>query len=316
MKMEKSYQLRNGLVIPWISFGTGVIWRYTRNPKLFVKTELLWVLRSVRHLRPNRELKGNLCINRILQDAYDVGYRMFDTGRIYAHSERKIGKTVMKYPDAMVTTKCSAMDVTRKASPNNVAGNLQVSLGYLNRPSTDLYLLHWPEGEWLTYYADIIGEYRQGNCKAFGACNMELKHLQEIEDAGLELPMVIQTELHPLYPRHDVRKYCEEHGIQLMAHSPTAHHRPELYNTELMNLLTTKYQKKKVQIVLRWQYQHNIIPVVSTFNKKHMEENLDIFDFSLTDEDMLALDHINDGKEPVVFIKTQGIDDPNYIYNL
>lgn len=312
MEEKKTYTLRNGIEIPWISFGTGVIRRYTRNKLLFIKLNLMNVLRSVKHMKLNREIYGNLHIKRILTDAYDSGFRMFDSGRIYAHSEDIIGGTVAKHVDALVTTKVSEMDITRAASPNDVAGNLAVSLKNIGRDHADLYMLHWPEGDWLDYYSQIIDEYKQGKCRAFGACNLEIEHLKQIEDAGLELPMVMQTEMHPLCARKELRLYCQEHGIQVMAHTATGHNLSELRESEIMKSLMKKYCKSCAQVVIRWHYQNGVIPVVSTFHKEHMEENLDVFDFQLTREEMDAIDALDCNR---ILLNSHGIDDPNYIYN-
>lgn len=308
----KIYCLRNGMEIPWISFGTGVIWKYTRNLYFFSMSVLRQLLSTIKHRKLNRELYGNLHINRVLQEAYDAGYRMFDTGRIYGYSESRIGKIVSGYQDVMVTTKCSAMDITRKYSPNDVKNNLKVSLDNLKRDSADLYMLHWPEGDWLNYYSQIIEEYKKGNIKAFGACNLEISHLEQIKKAGLEYPMVMQTEIHPLNVRADIREYCQDNGIQVMAFAPAAHRNKIICESSVIQELVRKYHKSDVQIILRWHYQHNVIPVVSAFSRKHMDENLDIFDFSLTEKEMHGIDALDKGK---IFLDSHGIDDPKYIYN-
>ena len=312
LESKRTYQLRNGVEIPWISYGTGVIWKYTRNIPRFLMSNFKEVLRSVKHLKISRELYGNLRIKRVLTDSYEVGFRMFDTGRIYAHSEDKIGDVISEKPDVLITTKCSWMNITRKCSPNTIEGNLDVSLRNIKRDKVDLYLLHWPEGEWLDTYAQIIEEYKKGRCRAFGACNLKIEHLRKISDTGLDMPMVVQTEIHPLNVKKDLREYCQAHGIQLQAHTPTGHNIKELRESETMKKLAEKYHKSTVQITIRWHYQNHIIPVVSTFSKQHMKDNLDIFDFELTDAEMDAIDSLDKGK---VFLNTQGIDDPNYIYN-
>lgn len=312
-KIDGEYILENGLRLPWIAFGTGVIWKYTRNKKLFLKTNFREVLSSVKHIKLNRELKGNLYCKRILKDAYMAGFRMFDTGRIYGYSEKYIGDAVADKNGVMLTTKCSAMDVTRKYSPNTVSGNLDLSLKNLGVDCMDLYLLHWPEGDWLNYYGQIIEQYNAGKCKAFGACNLQVCHLKEIKDAGLAFPMVVQTEIHPLNSKPELREYCKQYGILLEAHTSTARGSKELADTSTMKELTTKYGKTAVQVTLRWHYQNNIIPIVSTFNKKHMDENFDIFDFELTNDEMKSIEKLNQRK---VILDSAGLDDPNYIYNL
>lgn len=149
-------------------------------------------------------------------------------------SEYYIGKVLSQKQDLFITTKCSTMDVTREYSPSDVKGNLELSLKYLNREYVDLYLFHWPEGDWLNYYSQVIELYKQGKVKAFGACNLSIENLKEIENAGLELPMVMQTEMHPLYARHELRQYCQDHNIQVMAHTPTCRNCDKFTKIELI----------------------------------------------------------------------------------
>lgn len=314
-KSEKSYVLGNGLTLPWISFGTGVIWKYIRNKKLFIKLNLREALSSVKHLRLNRELKGNLLCKKYLNQAYDAGFRMFDTGRIYGYSEKYIGQTVAQKENVILVTKCSAMDVERDCSPNTVEGNLDLSLKNLGIDCVDIYLFHWPEGNWLEYYRQLIGLSAKGKFRAFGACNLKLEHLCEIERAKLPLPQIIQTEMHPFNAKIELREYCRDHGIQLMAHTPTAKGvKPDGETGGYLNALGKKYEKTAVQVVLRWHYQNDVIPVVSTFSRAHMEENLNIFDFALTEEEMKRIDELDKG---MVLLKATGCydDDSNYVYN-
>lgn len=314
-RQEKAYVLDNGLTLPWISFGTGVIWKYIRNKKMFLKLNFRETLSSVKHLELNRELKGNLFCKRYLNQAYDVGFRLFDTGRIYSCSERYIGKTVAKKSDVRLVTKCSTMDVERSCSPNTVEGNLDFSLRNLGVDCVDVYLFHWPEKNWLEYYRQLTELNGKGKFRAFGACNLTLQHLKEIERAGFLAPMIIQTELHPFNAKIELRKYCQEHGILLMAHTPTARGaKPDGGMGSYLRTLGKKYGKTAVQVILRWHYQNGVIPVVNTFSRAHMQENLDIFDFILTEKEMKRIDELDQG---LILLKATGCydDDPNYIYN-
>lgn len=313
MKNSKTYTLRNGCSLPWISFGTGLIWQYIRNKPLFFKHNFRLVLNSIKHFKINRQLKGNLFIKSILKNAYDAGFRSFDTGRAYSLSEYYIGKVLSQKQDLFVTSKCSTMDVTREYSPSDVKGNLELSLKYLNMDKLGLYLYLGPEGDWLYYYSQVIDEYKKGKVNAFGACNLSIEDLKLIEKSGLELPMVMQTEMHPLNACHELRHFCQEHKIQVMAHTPTCRTCDKFTKIELIQDLSKKYHKTPAQIAIRWHYQHNVIPVVSCFNKKHMQENLNIFDFELTQQEMNLIDELDCN---YVVLDSKGIDDPNFIYNI
>lgn len=306
------YRLRNGVEIPWISYGTGVIWKYTRNKRLFLKVNIREVLSSITHRKLHSELSMNLRVKQVLRQAYHAGFRMFDSGRIYGYSEKCIGSTLSRLPGVFVSTKCSDMDIKRECSPDNVHGNLMDSLNSLKRNVADIYFLHWPEENWIDVYAQIINEYRIGNCRAFGACNLNTEHIKQIEEAGLEAPMVIQTEIHPWNSKKELREYCNKKGICLMAHTPTARCSPHLICNAKMEEIARKHKKSVAQIIIRWHYQNNIIPVVNTSNKQHMIEDLDIFDFELSKTDMESLESLDEG---LVLLNSHGIDDPNYIYN-
>lgn len=314
MSIEEKYYNVGNAKLPWISFGTGVIKKYTRSPLRFAKYNMLDTIRSIKHLHINHELYGNLFINKILEDAYNSGFRLFDSGRIYGYSEVAIGKLFSKHDDICITTKCSAMDIERYCSPNSVNGNLLNSKKFLQDATISLYMLHWPEGNnWLEYYRDIYNEYLKGNCLSFGACNLSLEHLKKIQESNLPLPQVIQTELHPLNSKKELSNFCEEHHIQLMAHTPTGRMCQKIQQNSTLLRVSKDHNKSIAQIIIRWHFQHNVIPVVCCFSKNHMLENLDIFNFELSDKEMQSIDDIN---ENYVILNSKGIDDPNYIYNL
>ncbi len=309
----KSYTLRNGISIPWIAYGTGVIWKYTRSPLKMANVIVRELLSSVKHLKLHRELYGNINIKKILSEAYISGYKHFDTGRIYGKSEKYIGLLISDKSDVFIASKCSAMDVERKYSPNSVRGNLELTLNNLRLETLDLYMLHWPEGEhWLDYYREIISLYHEGKVKSFGICNVTVEHLKKIEDAGLELPMVIQEECHPFYSRVDVREYCKQHSIQYEAHTATARSGELVRKCEVLQSIARAHGKNATQVIIRWHYQNGVIPVVNMFNKKHMIDNLDVFDFSLSDDEMRQIEALNNN---TILLDATGIDDPNYIYN-
>ena len=140
--------LRTGQTIPAIGFGTGVIRRYSRNPWLFMKARIRPILSSIRHVCLHPELVGDLCMSRIVDQAIQMNYRLFDCGRIYGYSEVMVGDGILRSgkrrEDFFLVTKISDMDVTRSVSPNNVRGNLEDSLRYLKTSYVDAYLLHWP----------------------------------------------------------------------------------------------------------------------------------------------------------------------------
>lgn len=308
MEYQKLY---NGYQIPDIAFGTGIIMRYSRNPMLFLKRTIKESLSSVKHHRLNRNLKGNLFCGRILSNAYEAGYRFYDTARIYGYSEKRIGE--MHKDNIFVISKVSDMDIERKYMPNTVSGNLSVSLHYLNRTYVDVYLLHYPHGDWLNIYRQMEEVYKAGQAKSIGICNCGIRELEIIKENNLLKPMVIQLELHPLNAKKEFREYCKKNEIQIMAHTPTGRMETKIRNSSILNKLAVDNHKTIPQVILRWHYQNGIIPVINTFDYIHMQENLKIYDFELSGKEMEEIDSLDEG---FVLLDSNCIDDPNYIYNL
>ena len=309
--------LSTGVRVPAIGFGTGVVRRYTRNPYLFSKVYLRYVLSSVKHMKIHKGLYSDLHMPNIVAEAARKGYRLFDSGRIYAYSEPSIGKGLAKTNIArenfFLTTKISDMDITRNSSPETVEGNLEDSLRYLNAEYIDAYLLHWPHGKWLDIYHQMESVYQKRRARAIGVCNFQLEHFRRLESEGGIRPMLCQLELHPLHSRRAIREYCDEHNIVIMAHTPTGRMCEKIRMNPALQELAKKYGKSITQIILRWHYQNGIIPIVATTSLTHMEENMDIFNFDISQEDVGKIEDLD---EQYVMLPGNGIDDPNYIYNL
>lgn len=312
---ENYIELSNGYKIPPISYGTGVIKKYSRNKFQYIKANIRPLLSTIKHMKLSKVWVMDFKGEEIIKEAYDVGFRMFDSGRIYGHSELVIGNALKNIDrdGYFLTTKISDMDIERELSPNTVKENFDNSLKYLNTDHADLYLLHWPYGNWIDIYKGIEEEYKKGRTKAIGVCNFKVENFEKLAKECEITPHVCQTELHPLNSKKDIREYCKKHNIVLMAHTPTGHMIEQIKTNKTLNELAKKYDKSLAQIILRWHIQNGVIPVVWTTDKEHMKQNLDIFDFSLSKEDMEKIESLDEG---FVVLNSDGIDDPKYIYNL
>lgn len=308
---------RTGQTIPAIGFGTGVVRRYSRNPWLFMKTRIRFILSTIKHVRLHPELVSDLYMSRIVDQAIQMNYRLFDCGRIYGYSERIVGNEILRSEkrreDFFLVTKISDMDITRRVSPNDVRGNLMDSLRYLGTSYVDAYLLHWPHGDWIDIYRQMEVLYEEGLVRAIGVCNFTISHFVELEKHARIMPMICQLELHPFNTKKEIREYCKEHGILVMAHTPTGRICEKIRENKVLQDLAHTHKKTIAQIIIRWHYQNNVVPVIATKNPVHMRENLDIFDFSLSEEEMQMVEAQDEG---YVMFPGNGIDDPNYIYNL
>jgi diketogulonate reductase-like aldo/keto reductase len=274
------------------------------------------ILSSIKHLRLNKQLRLDFFCKKIVKSAYEEGFRLFDTGRLYAYSEREIGRALkgINREDYFLLTKITSMDLEKKGAPKNVIGNLELSLKYLNANYVDLYLLHHPHGDWINIYKQMEEAKLKGMAKHIGVCNFKPQHFDELMKYASVEPEVCQAECHPLYTNLEVRRYCIDHGILFMAHTPTGRICEKIKNNRCLQMLSTKYDKTIAQIILRWHYQNSVVPIVNSVNTRHMKENLDIFDFQLSANEMEMIEQQNE--DYVMVQVANGPDSPNFIYNL
>ncbi len=314
----EEYSLQNGQHVPCLGYGTGVVNHYWRNPRLWAANKARLVLSSGKHLQLNRQLKIDLSAHKMVRQAYDSGFRLFDTGRIYGCSEKAIGKGLAGIPRETyyITTKfsdlCFTMAPLEGYSADDVIGHLKKSLYFLKTEYVDLLLIHHPHGPVAEIWAQMETAYKQGLCRAIGTSNFDVKDFQNLAKTQTIAPMVNQGERHPFFQNNAVFDYCKEHGILFMAHTATGHAK-SAQNYMLKNI-AEKYGKTVQQIVLRWHYQNRVVPIISTASEQHIRESAGIFDFQLTADEMVQINRLEDG---VRLLDCQnGVDNPNYCYNI
>lgn len=315
--MDNYLKLYNGSKIPVIGFGTGVIRRYSQNKRMYTKKYIRCLLSSVVHRRINRELYGDIFIKKIIKNAYESGFQFFDTGRLYGWSEYFIGKVLKETNNRnniFIVTKFSPLDLKRMKNLDNVKELLDFSLKQLDMNYVDAYLMHCNFEEAIDCYEQMEQVYLEGKTKAIGVCNFSVKDLDYLNARVKIKPMIMQTELHPLNTCKDMREYCKIHNIQIMAHTPTARMCSKIKESEILNELARKYNKTLIQIILRWHIQNHIIPICSTFNKNHMKENMNIFDFTMSEEEIGAIEEMNE--DLILLPKAGQGTDPNFVYNV
>lgn len=229
---------------------------------------------------------------KIIKYALNIGYRQIDTASFYGN-EIGIGNGIkesgINREDIFLVTKLwnddHGYDKTIEAF-NKSLERLQVN--YI-----DLYLVHWPNKLNSETWKAFEYLYRTGKVKAIGVCNFKIGHLEELKKTAEIMPMVNQVEIHPQSSKNDMLSYCEENNIQLVAWSPIM--RGKLFSNKLMIDLSEKYKKTIAQIILRWHVQRGIIPIPKSSNEERIKENLSIFDFELSNDDMNTIDLLNEG---------------------
>ena len=157
----------------------------------------------------------------------------------------------------------------------------------------DLYLIHWPNELNAETWRALEYLYKCGKVKAIGVCNFKIGHLEELKKTAQIMPMVNQIEIHPLSNKEGMLQYCQKNNIQLVAWSPIM--RGRVFSNELIIGLSEKYKKTIAQIILRWHVQRGVIPIPKSSNKERIKENLNIFDFEISNEDMKIINSLNEG---------------------
>ena len=226
-----------------------------------------------------------------VRTAVDIGYRLFDTAKFYGN-EKDLGKAIMdskvKREEFFVCSKLwtddFGYDSTIKAFHKTLN---RMQLEYL-----DLFLLHMPANNFIESWKALIHLQKDNLTRFIGVSNFSAEHLNSIKNSNLCLPRVNQIALNPFNTQSNIVQYCRENDIVIMAHSPLT--RAQKITTPLLNDMQTRYGKTSAQILLRWSVQNSFIPIPKSSNEERLKENINIFDFELTREDMNLLNSLNE----------------------
>lgn len=232
--------------------------------------------------------------------ALDYGYRHIDTASLYAN-EKEVGGAVrasnVPRKDIFITTKVwntdQGYDQTLRA--------FEKSLKLLEMDYVDLYLTHWPITEtFVDTYKAIERLYDEKLIRATGVANHHQHHLEAIAVKANVKPMVNQIECHPRLTQFDLREYCAEQEIAITSWSPLA--RGRILEEPTLQRISNKYGKSTAQTIIRWHLQHDLIVIPKSENPTRIAENMDVYDFELSFEDMKNIDALNlnerTGKDP------------------
>jgi diketogulonate reductase-like aldo/keto reductase len=240
------------------------------------------------------ELRGRTCA-RLVEQALKLGYRHIDTAQIY-ENEREVGDGVrasgVKRDDVFVTTKVW----TTHFAPNDLERSAKESLVRLRLPEVDLLLLHWPNPQ--VPLSETLGALahakKLGLARHIGVSNFTVAL---IEQAVAECPEPLvcdQVEYHPYLDQTKVREACAQHGLALVAYSPVA--KGKVKGDETLNRIGRAHGKTAAQICLRWLVQQNVCAIPRTSKLERLSENIDIFDFELSDAEMVRISRMGDAK--------------------
>ena len=225
-------------------------------------------------------------------DALKDGYHLIDTANGYMN-ERAVGRAIkesgIKREDIFISSK---LWPTVYEDENAIDDTLKrLGIDYI-----DLLFLHQPAGNWEKGYKQIEKAYKEGKVKAIGISNFHDEKLRKLFEMTEIKPQVMQVEAHPYFPETELKEFLKPYGTRIMAWYPLGHGDASLINEPVFSELGKKYHKSNVQIILRWHIQEGNIVIPGSTNPAHIKANADIFDFSLSAEDMAEIANINKNK--------------------
>lgn len=229
---------------------------------------------------------------RCVLDALDAGYRMIDTAQSY-FNEEEVGSAIRKSGvnrnDIFLTSKVWIENYSYEKCRESVLESMRK----LGTDYIDLMLLHQPFGDTYGAWRALEDLYREGRVRAIGISNHYADRMVEFALFTEIPPMVNQMEIHPLNQQKELIRWAEKYNIQLEAWAPFGEGRKGLFENPVLKAIGDRYGKTTAQVILRWHIQRGIVVIPKSVHKERMEENLSVFDFSLTDEDMMRISDLD-----------------------
>lgn len=232
---------------------------------------------------------------RCVLEAIQTGYRSIDTAQAYGNEEgvgNAIEKCGLPREDLFITTKVWITN----AGYEKAKASIEESLKKLKSDYIDLLLIHQPFGDYYGTYRAMEEAYKAGKVRAIGISNfypdryLDLVHFAEVT------PAVNQVETHLFRQQKVTREYLAKHNTQIMSWGPFAEGRNDYFNTPALKEIGEKYGKTPAQVALRFLIQSGVVVIPKSVHKERMEENFNVFDFTLSEEDMKTLEALDGGK--------------------
>jgi diketogulonate reductase-like aldo/keto reductase len=245
-----------------------------------------------------RVVSGDECVSAI-KTALESGYKHIDTAAAYKNEE-SVGKAILESgiarSEIFITTKLSN-DAQRS---ENVQESFTLSLEKLGTDYVDLYIIHWPVKEcYVQSWLELEKIYKSGRAKAIGVSNFNEHHLDTLKKVWSVVPALNQIELHPYLTQKPLLNYCKKAGIVAQSWSPLGGNwnsggiKDNLLENEILVSIGKRHKKSAAQVVLRWNIQQGIVTIPKSVTPSRIKENIDIFDFELSGDDMNAIDALN-----------------------
>ncbi|WP_277258564.1 aldo/keto reductase [Merdimonas faecis] len=240
-------------------------------------------------------------------DAIESGYRLIDTAAAYMN-EKAVGEAIKKCgvprEELFITTKLWVQDATYEGAKKAI----QTSLDNLGLSYLDLYLIHQPLKDYVGAYRAMEEAYKEGKLKAIGVCNFYPARLADLCETVEVMPAVNQVELHPFFQQENALAVMKEYGVVPEAWGPFAEGNHGIFTHPVLTKIGDKYGKSVAQVALRWNVQRGVVVIPKSVHKDRMEQNMNIWDFNLSDEDMAEIAKLDLGHSEIV-----NHDDPGFI---
>lgn len=240
----------------------------------------------------------NQC-EQAVRDAIDVGYRLIDTAAAYMN-EQAVGAAIAKCAvprgELFITTKLWVQD----ASYMDAKKAIETSLVNLGIDYLDLYLIHQPVGDYIGAWRAMTEAYREGKLRAIGVCNFNAARLLDFCKSVEVKPAVNQVEIHPFFHQKETMHVMAEYGVVPEAWGPFAEGQFGIFTNPVLTEIGRAHGKTAAQVALRWNIQRGVVVIPKTVHRERMEQNFDIWDFSLNKDEMKKIDTLDVGHSNIV----------------
>ena len=234
-----------------------------------------------------------------VSEALETGYRLIDTAAAY-FNEEAVGAAIkncgIPREELFITTKLWIQD----AGYESAKAAFQTSLDKLGLEYLDLYLIHQPMNDYYGAWRAMEELYEEGKIRAIGVCNFYPDRLTDLCLNARIAPMVNQVELHPFFAQDAALENMRDLGVQPEAWGPLAEGKHGIFTHPVLAEIGQKYGKTAAQVALRWNAQRGVVVIPKSTHKERMKENLDIWDFSLTEEDRNAIAALDLGHSEII----------------
>ena len=231
---------------------------------------------------------------RVVSEALELGYRSIDTAASYRNEEavgRAIAASSIPRDELFITSKLWIQDAGEKPARATFERSLErLGLDYL-----DLYLIHWPIGDFYGSWRALENINKEGLSRAVGVSNFYPSRLVDLILHNEITPAVNQVETHPFHQQVEAQKVMQEYNVQIESWGPFAEGKNDLFTNPTLTAIAEEHGKSVAQVVLRWMIQRGVVAIPKSARRERLEENISVFDFTLSDAQMATISTLDTG---------------------